>query len=178
METTTETLPTRIAARIVTLGPSRVILDSDLAALYGVPTKVLLQAVRRNEQRFPPDFIITLGNQEFAALRSQIVTSKPGRGGRRYALHAFTEHGAVMAATILNSERAIAVSILVVRAFVQMRESLVNNQELGKRLQDLERQVERRLGKQDQTIADIVEAIRLLMTPPEPSKKRGIGFVR
>jgi phage regulator Rha-like protein len=157
----------------------RLIVDSDLAELYGVRTKALLQAVRRNPDRFPPDFLIQLDNQDVAVLRSQIVTSKrAGRGGRRYVVNAFTEHGAVMAATILNSARAIAVSIFVVRAFVQMRESLTQHRELGKRLDELEVRLEERLGKQDRAIADILEAIHQLLSPPAPPAKPGIGFVR
>src|SRR5262245_41972046 len=117
-------LSTRIARRIVTVRGQRVLLDADLAALYGVETRVLLQSVRRNRARFPADFMIPLGNHEVAALRSQSVISKPTqRGGRRYLPYAFTEHGSIMAATVLNSPRAIEVSIFVVRAFVQIRES-------------------------------------------------------
>lgn len=168
-----------IATRIIHLRGIRAIVDSDLAALYGVRTKALLQAVRRNSDRFPPDFLISLDNQEVASLRSQIVTSKAGgRGGRRYRIHAFTEHGAVMAATVLNSSRAIAVSIFVVRAFVQMRESLIQHRELGRRLDQLEARLDERLGKHDQAIAEILEAIHQLIAPPPPPVKRRIGFVR
>jgi ATP-dependent Clp protease ATP-binding subunit ClpA len=155
----------------------RVIIDSDLAALYGVRTKVLLQAVRRHIDRFPSDFLITLKKHEVANLRSQLVTSSGGWGGRRHSLKAFTEHGAVMAATVLNSPRAIAMSILVVRTFVEMRASIVLHAGLAKRLDDLEKRLERRLGGHDEAIADILEAIRTLMTPPN-SPRRGIGFVR
>jgi hypothetical protein len=157
----------------------RLILDSDLASLYGVPTKALLQAVRRNPDRFPTEFMFELDNQDLAALRSQIVTSKQvGRGGRRYALHAFTEYGAVMAATVLNSPRAIAVSILVVRAFVALRESLVMHADLAKRLDELEIRVAKKLGDQDLAITEILEAIRQLTAPPAAPARRGIGFVR
>lgn len=173
------TLPGQIATRIVTVRGVRLILDSDLASLYGVRTKALLQAVRRNPDRFPPEFMFKLGNQDLAALRSQIVTSKQvGRGGRRYALHAFTEYGAVMAATVLNSPRAIAVSILVVRAFVALRESLVMHADLAKRLDELEIRVAQKFGNQDSAIVGILEAIRQLTAPPAPQVRRGIGFVR
>jgi hypothetical protein len=174
-----EDLSERIAHRILTIRAHRVLLDCDLAALYGVETRVLLQAVRRNNARFPPDFMITLTNQEIAVLRSQFVIPKRrGRGGRSYAPCAFSEHGAVMAATVLNATRAIQVSIFVVRAFVQMREWLMDRTELGKRLAELESKLERKLGAHDRAIAEILEAIRHLMAPPEPPPRRGIGFVR
>jgi hypothetical protein len=173
------TLPAQIASRIVKLRGARLILDSDLASLYGVRTKVLLQAVRRNPDRFPAEFVFALDIQDLAALRSQIVTSKPvGRGGRRYAVHAFTEYGAVMAATVLNSPRAIAVSILVVRAFVALRQSLTMHPDLVKRLDELEIRVAQKLGDQDLAIAEILEAIRQLTAPPAAPVRRGIGFVR
>jgi hypothetical protein len=120
-----DALPGRIAHRIVAIRGQRVLLDSDLAALYGVETRVLLQAVRRNQARFPPDFMIVLRNQDIAVLRSQFVISKRlGRGGRSSLPCGFTEHGAIMAATVLKSKGAIEVSIFVVRAFVHIRESL------------------------------------------------------
>jgi phage regulator Rha-like protein len=157
----------------------RLLLDFDLAALYGVQTRTLLQAVRRNSARFPRDFMITLTNQELAALRSQFVISKQrGRGGRRYAQCAFTEHGAVMAATVLKSSLAIKVSVFVVRAFVQMREALAERQELGKRIDELEVKLEQKLGAHDRAIRDILAAIRQLMAPPVAADKRPIGFVR
>lgn len=174
-----DTLAARIAQRIVAIRGQRALLDSDLAARYGVETRVLLQSVRRNSARFPPDFMIRLGNQDVAALRSQFVISKRhGRGGRSYAPCAFTEHGAIMAATLLNSRRAIEVSIFVVSAFVQIRESLAERKELGKRLDELESRLEKRLGAHDRVISQILEAIRQLMAPPQPAQKRGIGFVR
>jgi ORF6N domain len=129
-----DALPGRIAQRIVAIRGQRVLLDSDLAALYGVETRVLLQAVRRNRARFPPDFMIVLTNQDIAVLRSQFVISKRlGRGGRSYLPCAFTEHGAIMAATVLKSRRAIEVSDLrssSVRA--DTCESLAQRKELGK----------------------------------------------
>jgi ORF6N domain len=172
-------VPAEIAARIVLIRGRRALLDADLAAMYGVETRVLLQAVRRNHDRFPADFMISLTRQDLAALRSQSVISKSqGSGGRRHAIQAFTEHGAVMAATILNSPRAIAISLLVVRVFVQLRESLSQSEELGRRFRELETRLEQRLGAQDQAIAEILDAIRQLMAPPERPQRRPIGFVR
>ncbi len=112
------------APRILFIRNSRVMLDADLAVLYGVPTKVFNQAVKRNLNRFPADFMFQLNDEEFTNLRSQFVTSSEGHGGRRYAPYAFTEHGAIMAATILNSQRAIDMSVFVVRAFVEYRQFL------------------------------------------------------
>jgi phage regulator Rha-like protein len=120
----------------------RVLLDADLAALYGVATKVLNQAVRRNADRFPSDFLLSLGNQDVASLRSQFVTLKAGRGAhRKYPMLAFTEHCAIMAATILNSARAIEMSVYVVRAFVKTREQLASNTELARELAALKKSV-------------------------------------
>lgn len=167
-----------IAGRIVTLRGQRVIVDADLAALYGVPTKRLNEQVRRNAERFPGDFMFQLAPEEWEALRSQFATSnEPTRGGRRYAPFVFTEHGAIMAATVLNSPRAVEVSIYVVRAFVQLRELLAGHKELAKRLDQLEARMERKLLTHDQAIAGILDAIRQLMAPPPAPKKRPIGFV-
>ena len=163
-----------IAARIVLVGRQRVLLDADLAALHGVQTRVLLQAVRRNFARFPRDFMFPLSDQDVARLRSQSVISKPqGRGGRRYRRQAFTEHGAIMAASVLNSPRAIEVSVYVVRAFVRMRDALATHRELGRRLDQLQSKV----GTHDRAIGGILAAIRQLTAPPEPSRRRRIGFV-
>jgi phage regulator Rha-like protein len=167
-----------IASRIVTLRGQRVIVDADLAALYGVETKRLNEQVRRNLERFPADFMFTLEQDEWEALRSQFATLKTGRGQhRKYLPYAFTEHGAIMAATVLNSPRAVEVSIYVVRAFVQLRELLTGHKELAKRLDQLEARMERKLMTQDQAIAGILDAIRQLMAPPPAPKKRPIGFV-
>ena len=146
------------------------LLDADLATLYGVETKVLLQAVRRNPDRFPKDFMFQLADQELAALRSQTVTSS--WGGRRYAPYAFTEQGVAMLSSVLNSPRAIAVNIEIMRAFVRMRELLASNKELAQQLSELER----RISTHDHAIVGILKAIRELMNPPE-IKKRSIGFV-
>ena len=154
MSKTAIVLAKRVASRIVVLRNQKVILDSDLAELYGVPVKHLNQQVKRNARRFPSDFLFTLTKVEQKSLRSQIVTSNSNRGGRRYLPHAFTEHGAIMAATVLNSERAIAMSLFVVRAFVQMRQAYAVNQHVVSKLSELEA----RLDSHDDEIQDLVEA--------------------
>jgi phage regulator Rha-like protein len=164
-------LAKRVASKIVVLRNQKVILDSDLAELYGVPVKHLNQQVKRNADRFPSDFLFTLTKAEQKSLRSQIVTSNSARGGRRYLPHAFTEHGAIMAATVLNSGRAIEMSLFVVRAFVQMRQALAVNQHVVSKLSELEA----RLDSHDEEIQDLVEAIRELLTPL-PASQRRIGF--
>src|SRR3990172_11433755 len=129
-----------IAGRILLLRGQRVMLDADLAALYGISTGRFNEAVRRNLARFPGDFMFPLTNQDLAALRSQIAILKTGRGQhRKYPPYAFTEHGAIMAATVLNSPRATEVSVYVVRAFVRLREILATNEELARRLAEHER---------------------------------------
>jgi len=171
MNTNALQLTRKVAAKILILRNQKVILDSDLAELYGVPVKQLNQQIKRNADRFPQDFLFTLTKAEHESLRSQIVTSKIGHGGRRYLPHAFTEHGAIMAASVLNSKRAIEMSILVVRAFVQMRDALRANQRLEAKLAELEN----RLDTHDTEIQDLVEAIRELLTPL-PANQRRIGF--
>ncbi len=163
----------RIGQAIRVLRGQKVILDADLAALYQVETRALNQAVKRNIERFPADFLFQLSQQEFEDWRSQFVISNPGaRMALRRAPFAFTEHGALMAATVLNSRRATAMSLYVVRAFVQLRDSFLANREVVKNLDELER----RVSSHDQAIARILAAIRRLMDPPEP-KRRPIGFV-
>lgn len=169
--------------RIVTLRGQRVIVDANLAELYGVPTKRFNEAVKRNLVKFPADFMFTLTDEEFSALRSQFATSNAGRGGRRYAPQVFTEHGALMAATILNSPRAVEVSIYVVRAFVQLRELALSHRDLAKRLDDLEQKTAALDMQHDAfsrntrvQLKQVFDAIRELMTPPEPAK-RPVGFV-
>ncbi len=172
-----------ITLRIVTLRGQRVIVDANLAELYDVPTKRFNEAVKRNLAKFPADFMFTLTDEEFAALRSQFATSNTGRGGRRYAPCVFTEHGALMAATILSSPRAIEISIYVVRAFVRLRELAATHGDLAKRLDELEQKTEA-LAMQHDTFSrntriqlkQVFNALRELMTPPEPAK-RPIGFV-
>src|SRR5713226_786563 len=115
----------RVDSRILYLQDQKIILDADLAELYGVEVRHLNQQVKRNSKRFPAEFLFQLSNKDMKILRSQFVISNNGRGGRRYLPYAFTEHGAIMAATVLNSERAIAMSVFVVRAFVRMRQALI-----------------------------------------------------
>src|SRR5438445_4782097 len=164
-------LSRRVESRILVLRGHRVILDADLAELYGVEVKRLNQQVKRNIDRFPGDFVLQLSSAQYESLRLQIATSKEGRGGRRYLPYAFTEHGAIMAATVLNSKRAIEMSIFVVRAFVRMREALAANQQVVAKLTELEC----RLESHDADIQDLVEAIRQLMAPP-PHNGRRNGF--
>lgn len=155
----------------------RVMLDSDLARIYGVTTKQLNQHFKRNRERFPKDFAFELTSQELATLRSQFVTSKKGSGGRRYLPWAFTEHGAIMLASILNSERAVQMSVSVVRAFVGMREQLAAHKELAKKLDELEH----RVSGHDEAIGNLFEAIRQLVeapTPTFPEDRPKIGFMR
>jgi len=173
--TTPPTVARQVSHSILLLRGQRVILDSDLAALYGVPTKALNQAVKRNMSRFPDDFRFTLKATEVRALdRSQIVTGALRHRDPRHAPTAFTEHGAIMAATVLNSPRAVEMSVYVVRAFVQLREALVSDRGLARRLEQLEARLDKRLATQDETIAAIPSAIRGLMRMPTP-KRRGIG---
>jgi hypothetical protein len=160
-----------ITRSVFILRGHKVLLDTDLATLYGVTTKVLVQAVKRNLERFPEDFMLQLTSKEWTALRSQSVTSNAPRGGRRYAPYAFTEQGVAMLSSVLTSTRAIAVNIEIMRTFVRMRELLVSNKELAQKLTELER----RIGTHDQAIGGILKTIRELMNPPAP-KRRGIGF--
>jgi len=165
------TLAIPVESRILILRHQRVILDSDLAELYGVTVKRLNQQVNRNQGRFPADFMFRLSAKEDQALRLQIATSKKGRGGRRYPPYAFTEHGAIMAATVLNSKRAIEMSVFVVRAFARMREMLVKNRQLAAKINELDR----RLETHDTAIQDLIDAIKELMIPEDKSKRK-IGF--
>jgi hypothetical protein len=147
----------------------KVILDADLAELYGVATRVLVQAVKRNQERFPEDFLFQLTAEEFTVLRSQYVTSR-GWGGRRYPPYAFTEQGVAMLSGVLRSPRAVQVNIEIMRAFVKMRQMLASHAKLEKKLLELEE-------KYDGQFAMVFEAIKQLMAPPEPKRKR-IGFRR
>lgn len=149
----------------------RVMLDADLAQFYGVTTKVLNQALQRNAGRFPMDFAFLLTRQEFAALRSQFVTSNAGRGGRRHPPRAFTEHGVIMLASLLNSPVAVEASQRIVRTFVRMREMIVANLELARRFD----QAEVRLDKQDDELAQLFAAIRELLAPLRDGD-REMGF--
>jgi hypothetical protein len=161
----------RIEQKIFFVRGQKVMLDVDLAGLYGVTTKRLNEQVKRNLERFPEDFMFQLTAEEADSLRSQFATSNAGRGGRRYLPFAFTEHGAVMLASVLNSPQAVEVSVYVVRAFVRLREVLATHTELAHKLNELERKV----GAHDEAIKSLVTAIRQLMQPP-PTKRRRIGF--
>ena len=160
--------------RIVSVRGKRVIFDSDLAALYGESTKRLNQQVRRNSHRFPHDFAFQLSPAEWENLRLQFATSS--WGGRRVTPYVFTEHGALMAATVLNSRRAIEVSIYLVRTFIAMREAADTSKQVAERLDELERTLQKRLTGHDEAIAGILAALRELMKTPPP-KSRPIGFV-
>jgi hypothetical protein len=162
-----------IARAILVLRGRRVLLDADLAVLYGVMTRRLNEQVRRNRKRFPDDFLFELTTEEFANLKSRFATSS--WGGRRKRPLAFTEHGAIQAATILNSPRAVEMSVYVVRAFVKLRELLSTNRELARRFEQLESRLDRKLTEHDEAIAAILSAIRELMKPLDPPR-RGIGF--
>ena len=157
---------------ILTLRGQRVILDSDLAKLYGVATFRFNEAVKRNRSRFPDDFLFQLTKEEVEGLTSQSAMSKPGSGGRRTVPWAFTEHGALQASNVLNSPRAIAMSVYVIRAFIRLREVLAENQVMAKRMAD----VEKTLVTHDAALRDIYQKIRpLLLPPPDPPRKK-IGF--
>jgi len=171
MPTRSSALAVPVESRILVLRHQKVILDNDLAELYGVTVKRLNQQVNRNQERFPADFMFQLTPKEDKALRLQIATSKKGRGGRRYPPYAFTEHGAIMAATVLNSKRAIEMSVFVVRAFVRMREMLAKNRQLAAKINELDR----RLETHDTAIQDIIEAIKELMVPEGPPRRK-VGF--
>jgi len=170
----------------------KVILDSDLAAPYGVPTKAFNQAVKRNRARFPEDFVFQLDKEETEALlasrsqnvtasgpkkhlRSQFVTSK-SRGGIRYRPYAFTEHGAIMAASVLNSPRAVQMSVFVVRAFLKMRALLGDKRELAKKLAALERELTGRLDVHEAAIVHVLQRVMDLIDPPALPPKPRIGF--
>ncbi len=160
---------TLIERKIFLIRGHKVMLDVDLAELYDVPTKALIQSVKRNLMRFPADFAFQLNKEEDADLRSQIVTSKSGRGGRRYLPYVFTEHGVAMLSSVLKSERAIEANIAIMRAFGKLREMIGSHKELARRLDDLEK-------KYDMDFKVVFEAIRQLMKQPEPKEKK-IGFI-
>jgi ORF6N domain len=164
-----------IESRIYLIRGQKVLLDADLASLYQVETKVLNQAVRRNRERFPADFMFQLTRKEDEALRSQIVTSNEstGRGGRRYPPYAFTEQGIAMLSSVLSSKRAIEVNIAIMRTFVRLRQLLATHEELARRLE----QLEWRQNEQGQQIQAVFETIQhLIEAPAEEPEKRRFGF--
>ncbi len=159
----------RIERTIVRLRGHNVMLDADLAALYGVDTRELVQAVRRNVERFPKDFMFQLRQEELDSLRSQSVISNSGRGGRRTAPYAFTEQGVAMLSSVLRSPRAVQLNIGIMRAFVRLRQMLQSNAELAKKLDALEM-------KYDAQFKIVFKAIRKLMAPAALLRKKRIGF--
>jgi hypothetical protein len=170
--------PEQLDSLILLLRGQRVILDADIAALYQVPLKQLNQAVRRNRSRFPRDFMFLLAAEEVnvvsaastsTSLRSQIVTSKKGRGGRRYLPYAFTEQGVAMLSSVLRSRRAVAVNIEIMRAFVRVRHMLSTHAELARKVDELEK-------RYDKNFSVVFDALRALMEPPPEAKKPRIGF--
>jgi hypothetical protein len=150
-------------------------LDQDLAGLYGVETKALTRAVRRNEDRFPADFMFRLAADEFAALRSQLGTSTDRHGGRRYAPYVFTEQGVAMLSSVLRSKRAVAVNIEIMRAFVEIRRAAANYKELEKRISDLEKTTAGKFGEHEKHLTALFKALKQLTAPP-PKQKHPIGF--
>ena len=169
----TTTVPIElIVSKIVFIRDEKVMLDRDLAELYGVETGALNRAVKRNTERFPEDFMFQVTGEEAEVLRCQTGISKPGRGGRRYLPYVFTEQGVAMLSSVLNSKRAIDVNIAIMRAFVQLRKMIASNNKLARKLAELEQHLE----SHDEQIQSIFEAIRQLMTPPaKPRKKIGFG---
>lgn len=160
-----------IASRIYWICGVKVMLDQDLAELYQVATKRLNEQVKRNMERFPEDFMFVLDEQEWDSLRSQSATSKKGRGGRRYPPMAFTEHGVLMLSSVLNSQRAIAVNIRIMRVFVRMNRILMNDRELLLRLE----RMEDRQDAGEEALADLFETVRQLMEKPAGDRKR-LGY--
>jgi hypothetical protein len=169
---------TPISSLIHVIRGQRVMLASDLAKLYGVPTKSLNLAVKRNLERFPADFMFVLTAKEALLLRFQIETSKIGRGGSRYLPRVFTEHGVAMLSSVLGSENAVRVNIEIIRAFIRLRHALASNRELAKRLDQIEQSLQEHdaaLGQQGEEIRQVFEDLRNLMEPS--SRGRRIGFL-
>ena len=164
----------RILKIIMVIRGEKVILDSDLAELYGVETRRLNEQVRRNIEKFPDDFMFQLTKEEFENLKSQIAISSFGWGGRRKLPLVFTEHGALQAANVLNSQQANKMSVFIVRAFVRLREMVLTNKKLARKVD----QIERRVSDHDEILIELVQEIRKLIEAPKPkSKKQSIGFV-
>ncbi len=159
----------KVERRILLVRGNKVMLDSHLAELYGVPTKRLNQQVRRNTKRFPADFMLKLTEAEAAALRSQIATSNDGRGGRRYLPLAFTEQGVAMLSSVLTSDRAVEVNIAIMRTFVQLREMLATNKALAHRMEEMEK-------RYDHQFQLVFQTLRQLRSPRQVRRKRIIGF--
>ena len=165
-----------IQRKIYLVRGHKVMLDKDLAQMYGVPTKSLNLAVKRNLSRFPEDFMFKLTQSEAASLRFQFETSKVGRGGQRYLPYVFTQEGVAMLSSVLNSERAVQVNIQIMRVFVKLRELILSHKDLARKIEDLER----KFGEHDAKIIHIFNEIRRLMATSEPLdnyKRTKVGFV-
>lgn len=158
----------RIANRIYLIRGEKVMLDSDLAELYGVPTRRLNEQVKRNIGRFPEDFAFQLTHDEFKALRSQIATLKPSRRGRhrKYPPYAFTEHGVAMLSSVLRSDRATQINVAIIRTFIRLRQILTTHKDLARKVEEHDRQ-----------IAVLFDAVKKLLASPDPPKKNPIGYV-
>ncbi len=167
-----------ISLLIRTFRGQKVVLDTDLALIFGVPTFRFNEAIKRNRKRFPNDFMFQLTAAEAESLTSQIAMSKPGRGGRRTLPYAFTENGAIMAANVLNSPEAVRMSVFVVRAFVQMRDLLGSTKELAKQLAALEKKLTERLDGHEVAIIEVLRRVMDILDPPPPPEppRREIGF--
>lgn len=163
-----------ISSKIYFIRNEKVLIDSDLAELYGVETKALKRAIRRNKDRFPNDFMFTLSRDEYNSLRSQFGTLKRGQHSK-YLPYAFTEQGVAMLSSVLNSERAIKVNIAIMRAFVKMREYLQSNEKLARKLEELEKETKDKFTKQQKQITLIFQAIQELMSEEEKPKRK-IGY--
>jgi cell division septum initiation protein DivIVA len=164
----------RILGRILVIRGQKVLLDSDLAELYGVETRRLNQQVRRNKDKFPEDFMFQLTNAEFDNLKSHFATSSSGWGGRRKTPLVFTEHGALQAANVLHSAQANKMSVYIVRAFVQLREFALSNEKLARKVEQLENQV----SEHDEILTELIREIRQLIESPVPAEgKQKIGFI-
>ncbi len=161
-----------VSSRIYLIRAKRVLLDSDLAELYGVLTKNLNKAVQRNLDRFPQEFMFQLSPEEVESLRFQIGTSKKGRGGRRYLPYAFTQEGIAMLSSVLNSPRAVQANILIMRAFIKLREMVATNELVRQKIEELERKYQ----SHDKQFTAVFEALRELLEPPKVPKKKAIGF--
>ena len=163
----------RILKSIIVIRGIKVILDSDLAQLYDVETRRLNEQVRRNIDKFPKDFMFQLTKEEFLNLKSQIATSSSGWGGRRKPPLVFTEHGALQAANVLNSQIASKMSVFIIRAFVRLRELALNNEKLAMKVE----QLENRVSDHDEILLDLIEEIKKIIDTPKPIKKNVVGFV-
>lgn len=161
----------QIETRVLTIRGQKIMVDEDLALLYDIPTKVLIQTIKRNKDRFPEDFMFQINQDEYTSIEPHLVKMRKGRGGRRYLPYAFTEQGVAMLSSVLNSDRAVRVNIEIMRVFVRLRHVLLSSDKVAQKLDELEKAVE----THDKQIQTIFSAIRQLITPEQPPKRR-IGF--